>query len=251
MSEHQDTAVDGILVEHIEEQIRSTERSTRFGIAFIVLLCLGITGYFHWMKGQVAEILEPSALAEFAVSEVGRTIPAARGAIEQHLDEAAPQMVELAMQTVVEEAIPALRTEAERLLALQATDLINVTAKASSDIFEEVVKAKASELRAKKDAGPGIYTSEAFVADLDSAVKAGLGHGLDARVKNKEDALAASAQALRNVNAHLEQMAEADSSERKDRLTRRFVTAWWSFLQTSDVGNGETYTVIADEAAGG
>ena len=99
------SAQDSVLVEHVEEQIRRTEQSFRMGVAVIVLLCLGMTAYFHWMKGQVAEILEPKDLAHFAVSEVSRTIPAGREALEKSLDEAAPELIRTAMETVLDEAI--------------------------------------------------------------------------------------------------------------------------------------------------
>lgn len=240
-----------VLAEHVRAELRRTEQSFRMGVAVIVLLCLGMTAYFHWMKGQVAEILEPSDLAHFAVSEVSRTIPAGREALEKSLEEAAPELIRTAMETVLDEAIPKLRSEGERMLTIQAADLINVTAKAASDIFEEVVKAKASELAEHKDAGPGLYTSEAFVADLGATIHTRIGSGLDGRLRDREDAIAASAQALKNVNAHLEQLADTESTDRRDRLTRRFVTSWWTFLQTSDVGHGEAFQVIADEGKGG
>jgi hypothetical protein len=221
---------------YLEDQTKAAERSYRFSVIVIVALSVITVGYFQWMRGELQTQLTPDNLASVAVSETSRFIPEATETLEKEIASSIPWFVSEAMNTFIDTTVPEVREGAEAMFNKHATDVAGIAVATSTDAFEAVVKSKAVELMEASAHEPGVYTSEAFFADIEDSLAAEMSRrSSPTPVESAGHKLDQAEQALRNINAQLVKLAEMENPTRNEVLKRRLVAAWWSYLKTHDV----------------
>lgn len=223
---------DQVYRDYLESEVEEAKKSFKLGLISMALITVLIFGYFHWLKGAAAEILEPNNLANVMVSEVRRNMPAARDTLEKELSAAAPAVVTFITQAVLDEALPMVTDAVTALLKDYSRELTGYGTLAVTQVFQEIVRDhRAALARAAGEGEVAQYSPNEIAADLASLIEKELGKRIS---EQPEETLAAKLEkslvALKNINTELERMSNAKRVTREDELGRKLITTWWTFL---------------------
>ncbi len=224
---------------YLEDELSRTRGSIKTSIALFVILTLLVVGYFQWIKTEVGPFLEPASLAEFTVLEARRNLPSVADKVGKELVASLPMVTGDAMREVVELTVPRLRKESTAWLQAQARQIAGIGTAASTVAFEEIVKAKKAELLAASGSDPGQFMVIVSLDELSRLVE------IEARKQYNtlpEETLGQKldkgAAALRNINRRLNELADGKDASRKDALSRKFISTWWTMLKQLDEPTG-------------
>ena len=225
--------------DYLRGELVELRRAFRLGAVTFGCMVVLVAGYFQWMRVQLSEVLEPKNLAEMAVSEARRNLPAARDSLKENIRVAAPEVVEFVTAEVMDEALPMVRESAEALFRDYARELAGFGREAVVKIFHDLIRDHKADLmrpdkhpsaameavlaqrasqRKMGEATPAAYVevtgseidTQAIAKRLSRYVGAELGQRLsDTPEETLRQKLDESVKALRRINAHLKQMAEA------------------------------------------
>ncbi len=216
---------------YLDQEVAAGERGYKTGIIVLVVIAVVLVAYFQWLKSAIAEMVEPGNIASLVTGEVRKNIPVASKALTKSLSEAAPDVIETVVDTVLENSVPTLRRAVEDMFKTYARELTLFGVEATAKIFETLIKDQKDMLRERKTAEPGVYTSERIVSDLQAYISREMGKRLNSVPEETIGTqLHQSLIALRNINGRLQTMASGKAKTRKDELGRRLITTWWSML---------------------
>ncbi len=225
------------LKSYVQAEIAKGQRQLRWGmVAFGAVMAI-LLFTFGAIRSQFTEVIAPSNLAEVAVSEVRRNLPAARDLVEKQLRAAAPAIVRYVADTSVEHAAPMLREGVEAIFDSYSRDLVAYSIKAGDRVFEKMIKQFRGDLADRvRTSVPGRYTPDAIAHELDTAMKQSFEARLESEPKESMGfKLERSVAALHNINAKLKSMAASKSPSRKEQLSKRLIATWWSVVSRSEV----------------
>jgi hypothetical protein len=224
---------------HLEAETKRFERGLKSGLVFRALLLVIVVGYFAWMRSALSEVLTEDKLAEFVIQESKRQLPTVGEFIGRELKQAAPEIVYVALDGAVKEAIPKLREVTEDFLRTYSREMSEQASAASTEVFEEIVKTHSEELARRKDTDQGMYTPDQIAQTLSIEIARSLGGKMEHRLADKPEETVAqklekSLYALQNINEGLKQLAAKQDVGRKEELTRRFIANWWMTMKDRD-----------------
>ena len=218
--------------DYLEAEIASAERGFKTGVIALIVIALILIVYFQWLKARVSEMIEPGNVAALVTGEVRTNIPKVRDSLKASLQKSTPELVTFVADTVIDETVPMLRSAVEGLFKDYSQELVVLGAEATEKVFEEIVRENKDALRERISSGPGMYTTERLVDDLDAMFQRQFALRLNTVPEETVGfKLNQSVIALRNINARLQEMANKSSLSRKDHLGKQLITTWWSLLQ--------------------
>lgn len=141
------------LERRIEDEVSKSKRSMTISVIVGIVLVVILIGYFSFMSSLVAEAAEPEGLAQMASVEINERIPEVSKQLEQTAKEQAPELVNAAINYVVDEQLPGARKAAEDTIkkeveaALDKYEAeITTTVDETMDKHRENIKQLASQL---------------------------------------------------------------------------------------------------------
>lgn len=231
-----------ILSEYLQAETDQNEKSFKLGIILFTVLTLVIVGYFWAIRVMIGELITPESITTIAVQVVDDNLPVAQDSIEGSIKGVIPDVVKFTMDAVIDKSVPTMRGKAERYLSDHAGSLAMYTSDVTGDAFVSILKKNRDTF--KPDEVP---TKQAIVASLKASMKIELAADLQTRLEESADSpdgesaahkLHKSAAALRNINAKLNSLAAMDEGgDRKTKMNKKIVGAWWGWLRNSRVGN--------------
>jgi hypothetical protein len=234
------------LEEYLESEVESQERSFRLAIVLYLVLSLIVVGYFQILHGLADEYLNERELAIQVVRQSELAFKQNEEKIKSVFKETVPRMARDALRTTVESSIPSLRRSGEELFRRYAREIAGAGSQAATTAFEVIVRDHQTDLLALSGAPPGQYTHRPpGLVHLDRLIEREASRTLNSRPEETVGAkLEASTRALNNIHTRLKSLAGSASGSRKDVLTRRLLSTWWTMVKT-----GEEETAV-DKAMG-
>ncbi len=236
-----------LLREYLESEIEENVKGARYGTIMFVILCLVVFGYFRWLRGALEEVVQPTTLARTVVTEVDRQIPVFTQSMTDGIRDELPKIAKFAIDTVIDNSIPAMRKNAVGFLEEHARSLSEFASFTGHEIFVRVLREKRDEIRKQNPVEGAPMTADQIVTALNANMKLTLSKQLTISMAEEVDSnanedsvaikLHKSAQSLRNINAKLNELADSEGGSRNDVMSKRIIGAWWSWLRTSHLAN--------------
>jgi hypothetical protein len=230
-------AMADAVTSHLQEEVAKARRTFKIALIAMAIVLIAMIGYFQWMRSELQKVLEPTAITEFMVNEVRRSMPGASAAMKQSLRERAPEVVRYAIQRAVDGMLPAVRASFESSIAEGSKELVATSSDHAMVAFQNALKSY-QESPAGKRGGDAATTGDQLAAHLTDELHKELDAAPDDSVQHK---LSQSAEALTQIDARLKALATQHSPSEEDALGKRLITTWWTFLQrnSEDLAGGD------------
>jgi len=224
------------LEEYLASEVEAQERSFRLALVLYVILALIVIGYFQVLHNLADDLLDERELAVLVVEVGEHSFQTNEEEIKTVFKDTVPRMARDALRTAVESSIPTLRRSGEDLFAKYAREIAGAGSQAATMAFEVIVRDHRTELHALAGAPPGKYTHRPpGLTHLDRLLEQEAVKTLNSRPEETVGAkLEASTRALENIHLRLKALAENSQGSRKDVLTRRLLSTWWTMMQAGD-----------------
>lgn len=100
------------LRDRLDGQVAKAKRQQTITLVIGVLLIIFVLGYFQWIKGQLAQMLDEKTLAQIASSFVQDKVPEVRSELESMAIEMTPEMVDNVVNNLITTQLPTYRQRA-------------------------------------------------------------------------------------------------------------------------------------------
>jgi hypothetical protein len=234
-------ADDSVVRTYLQGETAANQQSFKFGLIIFGILILFVIVLFSWYRSMLKEFTEPKTLARTLVGTIEIELPNATQAFEESVEKVLPKVVTFVMDSVVSKGVPQMRKHAEGYLNDHATAMAEFASTTGTDMFRVLLRENRQSMKVASypEATP---EPDVLVASLESTVKLGLPGKLDLHLQESENTVDAESaayklhktrRALLNINAKLNELADADSSTRSQGMQKRIIGAWWSWLRGS------------------
>lgn len=209
---------------YLQQQTQKAERTVRVATIAMGVLLVVVFAYFQWLKSELAEVLAPASIAEFAVNEARAALPEIGDALESNVRSEAPNIVRFALHQAVDHVLPLLGQMFETTLEEHSREVARIAVADASAAFDAVLVQYAAE-RGKGPKKPvaaaqlGTFVAARYAAALDDVAASHITERLDQ-----------AGGTLKSIDARLAAMANGRGGSRQDELGRRLITTWWTFL---------------------
>lgn len=213
---------------YLQNEVRKAQRTFRVAVIAMSVVLVGFLGYFQWLKSELATVLEPDSLAEFAINQARAALPEVSGALKANLETEAPNVVRFVLHQAVDQGLPLLGESLQSHLDEHSRAVTSVADAHTSAAFERVLsqyEAERAKNRGKSGAAP--IDAVAFTTFVDANYAA----ALDATAQDElQKILDESGGTLKHIDARLAALAKGRDASREDELGKRLITTWWTFL---------------------
>ncbi len=240
---------DQVLRNHLEAEVMRLHKERRNGLIFGTVMILVVLGYMSWINNKWSYVTKPANVAQFSAGVVLDNLPALRTGAEKLLAQQAPQLAKYVGDTVTQQ-VPKLVSQMVGSLVTRYTgSLSKFAVDKYTEAFKSIVENTKGDI-AKAVASENNDVQElAVVAAIEKQVTA-LGTRVDAGELTKDPLFKQIEEghvALAQLNERLRKVIAQDDkkSNRKDKLTKRFLGTFWRFVQQ------ENPDVVVEDAAAG
>lgn len=211
---------------YLRNETAKAQRNLRVALVAMGVVLVAFIAYFEWLKKELASVLTPESVAELAVNEARRALPAMSEALKSNIRDEAPNVVRFVLQLAVDETLPLLGETFDTHLRDYSFDISEITTQHSQPALSAVLKRYAAEHKSGKNKARPISA-----AHLATVIEAQLQNELSTSSKPAmAEKLAETSSTLKHINSELVAMAGTRKLNREDELGRRLITTWWTFL---------------------
>jgi hypothetical protein len=216
---------------YLQNELAKTERSFRIAAVAMAIVLVVFVAYFEWMQSQLAEVLEPANVAEFAVNEARGALPVLTESLKANVQTEAPNLVRYVMHSAIDQVLPLAAQTFETNLDEYSREVGEIGKGSSMPAFAAALAAHKAQFGAKgapKNEDPALLATR-----LSAHIEATLGTQLDTLAKAGVQArLDKTAQTLKHINNELVSLAQRPSADRQGQMGKRLITTWWSFVDS-------------------